>query len=542
MSVMNKKLYPLFAVFLLGTMLVGCADDFDRNFEFDEYTPSVIMQAKQLIESGNVKVSLLDLENAYLSEKEKQAKANAKADFSIRWSDYRVKTEGTVDVVYVPIKINKKKTQAFTLHTDDGRMKGFSNQYYCTLIMVAGKNGKGFDAIMATYLYGGNMKGDDVKRMGRDFESAGYTGYYITSNLDGTMLAGRYIEDGETKFGFRQNPLSPSKRKEVKTETESDTINKHNHNHDNHRLFLNINPFKYAKKTKSDSDMEWFMTHCSICGELWSDCTCVEIYPECEYCHTDIVSGRCSHACTVCDLCMYGPYHSHYYGPQYGDYTPITPGSGGGGTYWGGDPDPEPVQYQYGLSYQADSAKINHAAKSGVDYVLADDKIRDPLTAKCNKGVKAAFMDFFNVTETDLPSYMKKRANEMIKEGWITDTNNWQEIKESDYSSKQEWLNKVQELADKGYFVVSGWINTTPMYDEHGNIMYDNDGNIIYDSGHVTVIVPSCGQAMEPSSNFNFCNVPWSMDTGPRKRTVKQKISGGYGPDKAPYVRFFYHK
>ena len=67
---MSKKLYPLFAV-LLGTILVGCADDFDRNFEFDEYTPSVIMQAKQLIESGNIKVSLLNLENAYLNEKEK---------------------------------------------------------------------------------------------------------------------------------------------------------------------------------------------------------------------------------------------------------------------------------------------------------------------------------------------------------------------------------------------------------------------------------------------------------------------------------------
>lgn len=342
MSVMSKKLYPLFAV-LLGTILVGCADDFDRNFEFDEYTPSVIMQAKQLIESGNIKVSLLNLENAYLNEKEKNTKANAKADFSIRWSEYRVKTEGTVDVVYVPIKLNKKKTQAFTLHTDDGRMKGFSNQYYCTLIMVAGKNGKGFDAIMATYLYGGNMKEDDVKRMGRDFESAGYTGYYITSNLDGTMLAGRYIEDGETKFGFRQNPLPPSKRKEVKTETDSDTINNHNHNHDNHRLFLNINPFKYAKKTKSGSDIEWFLTHCSICGELWSDCTCVEIYPECEYCHTDIINGYCGYACTLCDVCMWGfPNHSHYYGPEYGGgYTPPSTG-GGGGTYWGGDPDPEP--------------------------------------------------------------------------------------------------------------------------------------------------------------------------------------------------------
>ena len=341
---MNIKNYLLFAIVLLGSLLVGCTDDFDGFYEFDEYTPSVIMQANQLIESGKIKVSLLDLERAYMSETSKNSKANSKRDFSIEWSDYRVKTEGTVDVVYVPIKLNKKKNQIFTLQTEDGRMKGFSHQFYCTLIMASGKDGKGFEAVMATYLYGGNMKEDDIKRMGRDFEFSGYSGYYITSTLDGTMLSGRYFEDGECKFRFRQNPLPPSERKELVTKTkamaESDTIRKHDH-HGLH-IFLNVNPLKRARMTKgSNNDMEWLMTHCSLCGKFYEDCTCVTVedYPLCQYCHTDIINGRCGKACFFCDLCTKVPYHTHpYYSPEWGGgYTP--PSNGGSSTGGGGGGD-----------------------------------------------------------------------------------------------------------------------------------------------------------------------------------------------------------
>ena len=89
MRVMSKNKYPLFVVVLLGSTLVGCIDDFDRIFVFDEYTPSVIVQANQLIESGKIKVSLLDLGRAYMSETSNNSKANANSDFSINWSAQR---------------------------------------------------------------------------------------------------------------------------------------------------------------------------------------------------------------------------------------------------------------------------------------------------------------------------------------------------------------------------------------------------------------------------------------------------------------------
>lgn len=508
---MNMKKYPLFAIVLLGSLLVGCTDDFDGFYEFDEYTPSVIMQANQLIESGKIKVSLLDLERAYMSETSKNSKANSKRDFSIEWSDYRVKTEGTVDVVYVPIKLNKKKNQIFTLQTEDGRMKGFSHQFYCTLIMASGKDGKGFEAVMATYLYGGNMKEDDIKRMGRDFESSGYSGYYITSTLDGTMLSGRYFEDGECKFRFRQNPLPPSERNEVATKTkamaESDTIRKHDH-HGLH-IFLNVNPMKRARMTKgSNNDMEWLMTHCSLCNKFYEDCTCVTVedYPLCQYCHTDIINGRCGQACFYCDLCTQGPYHTHpYYSPEWGGgYTPPSNGgsstggggggdTGGGGTYWGGDPDPEPT-----VSHTFTAEVYMDASQAAYNIVAPDN----PGSPACAEGVREMSRRLFNGVVLD---ELIGNANTVYNN--LEQSMRWQKI---NYTEANEKVNQ-------GYFVVAAW----------------NSGSD--EMGHVDTILPG-----HEGSTWNSIYVmdtgwaPWKNSSGQtgNARSNNQIITNSFGSDK----------
>lgn len=76
---MSKKSYPLFAVVLLGSLLVGCTDVLDRDFYDDGYTPSVVLEAKQFIESGKVRVSLLDMGRAYMSETEKKHQGQCKS-------------------------------------------------------------------------------------------------------------------------------------------------------------------------------------------------------------------------------------------------------------------------------------------------------------------------------------------------------------------------------------------------------------------------------------------------------------------------------
>ena len=76
---MSKKSYSLFAVVLLGSLLVGCTDVLDRDFYDDGYTPSVVLEAKQFIESGKVRVSLLDMGRAYMSETEKKHQGQCKS-------------------------------------------------------------------------------------------------------------------------------------------------------------------------------------------------------------------------------------------------------------------------------------------------------------------------------------------------------------------------------------------------------------------------------------------------------------------------------
>ena len=479
---MSKKSYPLFAVVLLGSLLVGCTDVLDRDFYDDGYTPSVVLEAKQFIESGKVRVSLLDMGRAYMSETEKNTKANAKADFSIDWGNYRVRTEDSEDVVYVPIKVNRKKQQAFSLLSEDGRMIGNNHQIYYALMLFPGRNGQGFDAVMATYLYGRGMTEDDVKRMGRDFESADYTGYYITSCLDGTMLAGRYVEDGETKFGFRQNPVSPKDRK-VKTATsEQDSIRKHTHSH---HLFININPSKHIKQTKSGNhDMEWLMTHCSFCEKLWDECDCFTIYPKCEYCDTDVISNRCRNACDRCDVCLVGsPGHNHNtYNP------PVNPPGGGGSTGGGGggpspDPDPEP-EPNTPTSHATTRENLTNKGHLALKYIENTDN--GSKTMRCNQAVQKCFEELYNT----LPSYLNVNANTMVTN--LASSNEWSEIT----GTLSEMLTVAQQKANEGYMVIAGAQDFSGT-DPHGHVVVILPGTL---TGSSTwgMLVPSnvleCGR------------------------------------------------
>ncbi len=108
-------------------------------------------------------------------------------------------------------------------------------------------------------------------------------------------------------------------------------------------------------------------------------------------------------------------------------------------------------------------------------------------------------------------------------------------------STTQDWLNDIQDKANHGYFVVSGWINEDPQKDKNGNIIRDANGNIVYKSGHVTVIVPGNLSDMKSSTSFGG-KVPFTMDTGYGMREKSQKISLSYGSTKVPKVVFYYYK
>ena len=573
---MSKKIYPLFAIVLLGSFLVGCVDDFDRNYEFDEYTPSVILKAKHYIESGQVDFSLLDMKKAYANDPEYAVKSN-NADYSIKWGDYRIKTENNEDVVFVPIKINKKKNQAFSLLTEEGRFKGGSHQIYITMMLREGDYGeKGFDAAIGTYMYGHNMKDADVMRMGLDFESADYNGYFIVSALDGRMLTGRFFEDGKTKALFVQNPQSPKERKaqakvkakEIKKESEGDTINK-NKKHEHLHIFLNYVPNRVFKKTKSGGDdIEWVITHCPECGELWDDCECYTV-TACSHCGTNLnTNGLCDYACSWCGVCLVGNPHTSHDSPggggsntggnQGGDQGGNQGGNQGGhqgepggdhGSIIGDGNDNGNNQNQGNTStfntlpVSERIVLLNDGAHNAVEAVKAKDAQlgRGSLTdaqqpMMCNYSVGKFYEEIFG----EVPDYLKHSISEQgyeyaLANEWYDRVpghpEEWRLIhgNTSDQVHLAAWLLEVQTMANEGYFVIGiaeGYPNSKG----------------VRRPGHIVVVLPSPdGQLV--AGNWTV-DTPYTIDCGTGKREECTDLSVSFENQGRwqNRIKFYYHR
>ncbi len=299
--------------------------------------------------------------------------------------------------------------------------------------------------------------------------------------------------------------------------------------------------------------MEWLMTHCSLCNKFYEDCTCVTVedYHLCQYCHTDIINGRCGQACFYCDLCTKGPYHTHpYYSPEWGGgYTPPSNGgsstggggggdTGGGGTYWGGDPDPEPdpepePEPEPEPDFTVDPQIITNSTSTALAYIeglppadVPNDKGKYP--SKCNKG----FRKMFELVVGYLPDYLDdKCANDIATAleslSQIAD-GHWVKLERpSETASENDWqtfFDNMQNLANKGYFVATAQYNPTGQ-------------------GHVTVIVP-CGDTARPKSGaWHGAIVPTNFDTGAMKvRSTKQTLSDSHGTATAADVKFYYYR
>ena len=124
----------------------------------------------------------------------------------------------------------------------------------------------------------------------------------------------------------------------------------------------------------------------------------------------------------------------------------------------------------------------------------------------CNKGVQEAFKAIYG--SSDLPPGMKGQANEMAQ-AWAQNPKYWQHIS----------MSEAQDYANKGYFVVAGYINPKG-------------------HGHVVIIVPG---KMSPSSKWK-CAVPRTMDTGSNKRLSNTLLSNSFGKDKKSQIHYYYYK
>ena len=183
--------------------------------------------------------------------------------------------------------------------------------------------------------------------------------------------------------------------------------------------------------------------------------------------------------------------------PDPGD-APTDSGEGGGGGSNSGETNNNPPE-------EASSKKTPEEIKSAVKQAVKDVIAKRGLHVKsCNMGVQNVLNILYGNTELN-----DKNANDIVRY-WQSHPNSWEKIS----------MSQAQSLANQGYLVVAGWINTTG------------------GSGHVVVIVPG----EEQYSGIWQCKVPNSMDTGENMRTSSQKLSYSFRSWMKDGIEFFKYK
>lgn len=138
-----------------------------------------------------------------------KSKANAISSkkLKVRWDKYHIFNDRGEEVVAIPIE--GYTLTALSVLSKDGRSKKTKNKVTSKLIVRRGENNK-LVAVIGTYIYDQNYARDyraELDTLGYNFENTHFTGYFITSRLDGQMLLGRNLKKGQEDFAFRLNPV-----------------------------------------------------------------------------------------------------------------------------------------------------------------------------------------------------------------------------------------------------------------------------------------------------------------------------------------------
>ena len=518
----------VWAAFLV---LWGCFDGMESSGEEsnvmdDQYSPLIVKKAKALVES-RPDFCLPDTHKPVGTSSKSTHKKGSEAmdDIKVDWDDYRLVVDGNRQMALFPIK-GKGHPTALTALTMGGqthkRMNMVTNK-----LLVRQNDDKSLTGVVLTYIYDQNYYnefGKELDALAYEFTKTHFTGFFITSRLDGSILLGRRIENGKEVFSFRHRPLLPGKTSNVEDSC----------SHDVH-LFLWLNPGTVVKRV-SLLDFEYDTTEkCSFCGKAIDDCTCVDIVA-CSKCGEKIVDGKCGcnkdetegqvgttcptchvliteNGCNCCPLCRMSPCMcDEYTGGGIGGGGNTGGGSSGGGNIGGGNIGGGDTGG--GTVIGGGSGEVVPAARPGTTVVknAAQDAVASVIKsygnseAACNVGVQLAFKNIFG--SSNLPPGMVGKANEMAQ-AWRDNPKHWQAIP----------LGVAISNANHGFFVVAGYINPSG-------------------SGHVVVILPGPTK-YSPSWG---CEVPLTMDTGDGKRWTNRYLSDSFGTDRKNRIAYYFYK
>lgn len=331
---------------------------------------------------------------------------------------------------------------------------------------------------------------EGVDSLGVTFEGTGYSGFYFVSRLDGRMLHGTLYKDGEAQaFVNVENYL----RLDTAAADYADAP-------------FSISMFVGGKMTRTGLSRnvgETPNSMCIFCGlpVYGIMCPCGKtVIVEAERCERCVKAHSWRDYCEICSECNrfpcecpddpgYDPTTNPDYNPNGGTGSQT---GGGGGPAGGRDDGGKPSGGgQTGGSQTTPKGYLDpkNITSAATEVCAQLTKEEGKYKAICNLSVHRMFENLVG----PLPSGMRVKANKMTKY-WIQHPEQWQPIS----------LSQAQDYANKGYFVVVGWIN--PIEGE---------------SGHVMVVVPG---EMEYSGAWGK-KVPVVLEMGKGRRYAKTKMS-----------------
>ncbi len=486
-------------------------DETDPLHEDSGPPPPMVDMAKLYLSERGGKVAPLHgeetVKNTDSGKKRTRQSANVHTEAEVDWETFQQIEKNGETLVLFPLK--HETATAMVEYFDEGRPRKVASPLRSKFLVKRCVGGE-LAGFVVSYLPSptySRRHPEGVDSLGVTFGGTGYSGFYFVSRLDGRMLHGTLYKDGEAQAFVN-----------VDNYLRLDTAAA-----DYAAAPFSISIFVGGKMTRTGLSRnvgETPNSMCIFCGlpVYGIMCPCGKtVIIEAERCE------RCGKAhpwrdyCEICSECNrfpcecpddpgYDPTTNPDYNPNGGTGSQT---GGGGGPAGGRDDGGKPSGGgQTGGSQTTPKGYLDpkNITSAATEVCAQLTKEEGKYKAICNLSVHRMFENLVG----PLPSGMRVKANKMTKY-WIQHPEQWQPIS----------LSQAQDYANKGYFVVVGWIN--PIEGE---------------SGHVMVVVPG---EMEYSGAWGK-KVPVVLEMGKRRRYAKTKMSWGVDAKKEKELKVFYYK
>lgn len=486
-------------------------DETDPLHEDSGPPPPMVDMAKLYLSERGGKVAPPHGAEITMKNTGRKKRANQPAGFhteaEVDWETFQQIEKDGETIVLFPLK--HEPATAMVEYFDEGRLRKVAAPMRSKFLVkrCAGGELAGF---VVSYLpspaYSRSHPGA-VDSLGVAFGGTGYSGFYFVSRLDGRLLHGTRYEYGEARAFVNVDNY-------LRLDTAAANYA---------AAPFSMSLFVGGKMTRTGLSRnvgETPNSMCIFCGlpVYGTMCPCGKtVIIEAERC------GRCGKAhpwrdyCEMCTECNrypcecsddpgYDPTTNPDYNPNGGTGSQT---GGGGGPAGGRDDGGKPSGGgQTGGSQTTPKGYLDpkNITSAATEVCAQLTKEEGKYKAICNLSVHRMFENLVG----PLPSGMRVKANKMTKY-WIQHPEQWQPIS----------LSQAQDYANKGYFVVVGWIN--PIEGE---------------SGHVMVVVPG---EMEYSGAWGK-KVPVVLEMGKGRRYAKTKMSWGVDAKKEKELKVFYYK